>query len=166
MSAGVDIQIIEILVLGLPSSGKSSFVEALNANREETDGWRSTYIDVDDSLQVRFIEPPPQANFDFMWCREIIEYIDTDGFIMVADSVRSEDFGEMVSVLQTTRVFHPKVPVLLVANKQDQSQAWRVEDIRMGLGIPDEIHIVPCVATQLHTVREAVLDLLYQIMAN
>lgn len=166
MSAGVDIQIIEILVLGLPNSGKSSFVETLNAKHEEADGWRSTYIDVDDSLQVRFIEPPSQADFDFMWCREIIEYIDTDGFIVVADSVRSEDFGEMVSVLQTTRVFHPQVPVLLVANKQDQPQAWRVEDIRMGLGIPDEIHIVPCVATQLRAVREAVLDLLYQIMAH
>jgi len=166
MATGVEIEVVEILVTGLPDAGKSSFINTLNPQSEEAEGWRSTYIQVDETLHVRFIEPPAMGEFDFMLLREIISGIDVDGFLVMCDSRRADKFGEMISVLQTVRAFHPQIPCALVANKQDSEHAWPAEDIRVGLGIPNDIGVLSCVAQDIEPVRDTVLHLLYQIMGQ
>lgn len=166
MTVGTNTEVIEILVVGLPGSGKSAFLSTLNPNYEVEQGWRMTWIQIDENLHARFIEPPAQKAFDFMWTREIIAGADIDGCIVLCDSTRTEAFGETVGILETVRAFHPGLPLVMAANKQDQSQAWPADDLRYALGIPDDIHVIPCVAPDIDTVREAVLKLLYGVLGE
>jgi signal recognition particle receptor subunit beta len=84
-------------------------------------------------------------------------------YIVMLDSVRSEIFGETIAILQTIRAFHPSTPIALVCNRQDHPMAWSAEDIRLGLGIPNDILVKPCVSTNMQSVKEIVIDLLYAI---
>jgi len=166
VAAGVDT--LEILIIGLSATGKSSFVETIcesyGKGRGDLSGWRLGELTVDDTLNVRFLEPPPMTVFDFMWMRNLIDRADVPGFVVLCDSTRAKGFGQTVGLLETIRVFHPNTPCVLVANKQDIPGAWRAEDLRIGLGIPDDIPVVPCVAHDRESVKEVVLQLLYKIM--
>lgn len=168
MSTGVDTVIVEILVTGLPSSGKSSLMRTISNrtgfHNNDPAEWHSGYLNVEDGLDVHFIEPPASPNFDFIWLRDLIAQTDVPGFIVVCDSTRPEFFGETVGILQTIRAYHPDTPCVLVANKQDHTHAWGAEDIRIGLGIPNDILVVPCVAHSVEPVKDVVLQLLYQIL--
>lgn len=162
----VGTEVIEVLVVGLPGSGKSRLLDTLNPHHEEAHGWRLTWIQIEENLHARFVEPPAQTEFDFMWTREIIAGADIDGCIVVCDSSRTETFGETVGILETVRAFHPGLPLVLAANKQDQPQAWGADDLRLGMGLPDDIHTIPCIASDISTVREAVLQLLYGVLGE
>lgn len=169
MSTGVNTVIVEILVAGLPSSGKSSLMRTISQrtgfrNNDPKD-WHSGYLTIDENLDVHFIEPPSSASFDFIWLRDLISQTDVPGFIVMCDSTRPEFFGETVGILQTIRYYYPETPCVLVANKQDHKEAWSAEDIRLGLGIPSDILVLPCVASDVETVKDVVLQLLYQIFA-
>jgi len=162
----VGAEVVEILVVGLPHSGKSQLLDTLNPNHEEEQGWRLTWIQIEDNLQARFVEPPSQTAFDFIWTREVIAGADIDGCIVMCDSSRIETFGETVSILETVRAFHPGLPLVMAANKQDHQQAWSANDLRLALGIPDDIRVVSCTASNIDTVREVVLQLLYDVLGE
>lgn len=166
MTERIDIDIIEVLVTGIPASGKSSFMQTLNPELISEDGWNLVDIALDDELYLRFAEPPAQSEFDYMWLREIISTVEVDGFVVVCDSSRPALFGEVIGVMQTVVAFHPGAACIVVANKQDHPQAWSAEDIRFGLNIPQSIPVVPCVASQLDLVRDAVVELLTQIFGS
>jgi len=170
MSTGLEVQHVEIFITGLPQSGKSTFVKTISQYTAFDDNdpasWYEGYLPVDATLDVHFLEPPVMQEFDFLWLRELIEEFDVPGFIVMCDSTMPELFGEMIGILQTVLVYHPETPVILVANKQDCPNAWTASDIRMGLGIPDEILVLPCVATRKDLVKEAVLQLLYRVMGS
>jgi hypothetical protein len=76
-----------------------------------------------------------------------------------------ELFGEAIFILETIRACHPDAPCILVANKQDDDFAWGAIDIQLGLGIREDILVLPCIATDREAVKEVVLQLLYQIMS-
>jgi uncharacterized protein len=166
MSVETELDVLEILIIGSPETGKSRFVETIceRATRDGK-GWHFGHLNVDGDLHIQFIEPPSSAYFDFMWMRELIDRSDVPGFIVVCDSTQPERFGEAVGLLQTVQACHPYSQCVLVANKQDLPQAWNAEDIRIGLNIPENILVVPCVAHDVEAVKEAVLQLLYQIFA-
>jgi signal recognition particle receptor subunit beta len=125
--------------------------------------WLFGHLRVDESLRLRFLEPPPMDTFDFIWLRELIEDVIVPGFIVVADATRPDHFGQLIGVLHTVRAAHPDAPCILAVNKQDRSEAWEAEDIRLGLGIPDDIKVVPMIARDFSSVKTVVLELLYQI---
>ncbi len=165
MTAGVETEVIEILVTGLPQTGKTTFMRTISTHTAMgQDGWHQGYLPVDEGLDVHFLEPPPTRDFDFMFLREIILEFDLPGYIVLCDSTKPELFGEMIGILQTVYAEHPDMPIVLVANKQDQPDAWTADDIRLGLGIPDEILVIPCIAQDVESVKETVLQLLYQIL--
>lgn len=168
MVVATGIDVLEILIIGLSATGKSSFVETIcdhyGKGSGNLAGWRLGELSVEDTLNVRFLEPPQMTVFDFMWMRNLIDRADVPGFVVVCDSTRAKGFGETVGLLETIRAFHPHTPCVLVANKQDKPGAWSAEDLRIGLGIPDDILVVPCVAHDRESVKEVVLQLLYKIM--
>ena len=165
VSAGVDT--LDILIIGSSAAGKSTFVETIcdsrSAGSGNADGWVFGRLAVEEGLHLKFLEPPATDHFDFMWTRDLIEHADVPGFVVICDSARPELFGETIGILETIRSFHPYTPCVLVANKQDVPGAWSAEDLRVGLGIPDDILVVPCIAHVVKSVKEAVLQLLYQI---
>lgn len=163
---GTGVETIEILIVGSPATGKTSFVQTICEGNchHDAEGWQLGNLPVDDSLLVKFVEPPSIDEFDFLWLRDLIDQADVPGFIVMCDSTKPESFGEAIGLLESIRAFHPDTPCVLAANKQDIPGAWGTEDIRVGLGIPDHILVTPCIAHNRQIAKEVVLQLLYQIM--
>ncbi|MEO1162401.1 MAG: ADP-ribosylation factor-like protein [Chloroflexota bacterium] len=157
---------VKIIVTGLSGSGKTSFIERVS-QYTETEGsvdhhWFFGRVRVDSNLILHFYEPPMEAQFDFMWLREVMQRIRATGFIIMVDSARPQQFGEFLSILYTIRGYHEGAPIVVAANKQDHRRAWHHDDIRLGLGIRD-VSVMPCVTSSHNAVRDVVVELLYQV---
>lgn len=159
------IQTVEILVTGLPESGKSTFLKAISPKTHYSQGWYWGDVMVDDTLVLKFLEPPGAKYFDFIELRELVEHINVAGFVVVCDSTRPEYFGAVVSLLEVIHYNHPQTPCVLVSNKQDVDGAWTAEDIKIALNIPDVIAVSPCTAQSRADVKRIIVDMLYKIFA-
>lgn len=163
----VDVTILEVIVIGLGGSGKTTLMRSISQKNEWSDpqqrGWHSGRLMVDDTLMLNFLEPPANRSFDFLWMRELIGSVDVPGYIVVFDATAPEYFGEAISILQTIRAYHEETPCVVAVNKQDHPDAWSANDVRIGLGIPNDIPVLPCIAHRPDSVREVVLQLLYRI---
>ncbi len=160
-------QVIEIVVIGLHNSGKTKFIETVSQYTEwQSEPGRSWYfgrVSVDAHLILHFLEPPNGEGFDFIWIRDLINSLSATGYIVMVDSTRPKNFGEFLSILCTIRSAHPMTPCIVAANKQDHPRAWSADDIRMGIGIGDDVEVLPCVATNREAVKSVVLKLLYKL---
>jgi signal recognition particle receptor subunit beta len=163
MSATTLVETIDILVTGLPEAGKSRFMQTLSPRLIKKQGWHYVHLAVDETLRMRFLEPPAQRHFDYLELRHVIETSSAHGYVILCDSTHPALFSRVVGLLQTVRAFHEDAPCVIVANKQDHPHAWSSEDIRHCMHLPQSIPVVPCVASQLDLVRDAVILLLYQI---
>ncbi|NIT55812.1 MAG: GTP-binding protein, partial [Aliifodinibius sp.] len=117
-------------------------------------------ITVDDELVLYLFGTPGQRRFDFMW--EILSE-GMLGFIVLIDSVRPETFREAKHILEIFRGY-AQTPYIVAANKQDMTDAWSPEDLRIALKIDKDIKVLPCVATDKESVKETILELLYSIL--
>jgi len=84
---------------------------------------------------------------------------------VMVDSSRPETFREAKSILETFRAYAP-TPYVVAANKQDHPEAWAVEDLRIALRLDPAIKLLPCVAIRRESVKTALLELLYSILAE
>ena len=170
-------QTVKIVVTGPFSAGKTEFIQSISeidvvatekkiSRPEERIKDRTTVamdfgrITVDADLVLYLFGTPGQRRFDFMW--EVLAE-GMLGFVVLLDSVRPETFREGSSILDTFRSYAP-VPYVVAANKQDIEDAWTPEDLRIALRIPQEIKILPCVATDRESVKRVLLELLYSII--
>lgn len=119
-------------------------------------------ITVDDDLVLYLFGTPGQKRFDFMW--EILSE-GMLGFIVMVDSTRPETFREARSILETFRAYAP-TPYIVAANKQDKPDAWDIDDMRLALRLDPKVKLMPCVATNKESVKNALLELLYSILAE
>jgi len=117
-------------------------------------------ITVDDDLILFLFGTPGQKRFDFMW--EILSE-GMLGFIVMVDSTRPETFKEARSILETFHAYAP-TPYIVAANKQDMTDAWEVEDIRLALRLDPSVKILPCIAKKKSSVKTVLLELLYAIL--
>ncbi len=170
-------QTFKIVVTGPFSAGKTQFVQSISeidvveterkiTRAEERIKDQTTVamdfgrITVDEELVLYLFGTPGQRRFDFMW--EVLSE-GMLGFVVLLDSARSETFREARSILNTFRSYAP-VPYVVAANKQDLEDAWSPEDLRIALRIPQEIKVLPCVATDREGVKRVLLELLYSIL--
>jgi signal recognition particle receptor subunit beta len=119
-------------------------------------------ITVDAELVLYLFGTPGQRRFDFMW--EILSE-GMLGFVVMVDSSRPETFREAKSILETFRAYAP-TPYVVAANKQDHSEAWAPEDLRIALRLDPNVKLLPCVATHRESVKAVLLELLYSILAE
>ena len=117
-------------------------------------------ITVDQDLILYLFGTPGQKRFDFMW--EILSE-GMLGFIVLIDSVRPETFREARRILEVFRGYAP-TPYVVAANKQDLVDAWDIDDLRIALKIPEQVKVLPCVATGKESVKNVLLELLYSIL--
>ncbi len=99
---------------------------------------------------------PGQTRFDFMW--DILSK-EMQAFILLIDSTDRASFME---ARQLIRIFERKghnIPYLIVANKQDLSNAISPEEIGKRLSLNNEKLVVPCVATD----KQSVLNVLKKL---
>jgi signal recognition particle receptor subunit beta len=87
------------------------------------------------------------------------------GFVVMVDSTRPETFREAKSILETFRAYAP-TPYVVAANKQDNEEAWAIDDLRIALRLAPEVKLIPCVATDREKVKTVLLELLYSILAE
>ena len=170
-------QTVKMVVTGPFNSGKTAFIQSVSeidvvsterkitseAERiKETTTVAMDFgrITVDDDLVLYLFGTPGQKRFDFMW--EILSE-GMLGFIVLVDSARPETFREAKSILETFRAYAP-TPYVVAANKQDLSDAWDVEDLRIALRIDKKIKILPCIAPDKESVKLVLLELLYSIL--
>ncbi len=170
-------QTVKMVVTGPYSAGKTQFIrtiseidvvsterkissEAERLKEATTVAMDFGRITIDDDLILYLFGTPGQRRFDFMW--EIL----TEGmlgFIVLIDSVRPETFREARNILEVFRGY-AQTPYVVSANKQDMSDAWSPEDLRIALKIDKNIKVLPCVATDKESVKQTILELLYSIL--
>jgi len=170
-------QTVKMVVTGPFSAGKTQFIQSISeidvveterkiTHPEERIKDQTTVamdfgrITVDEDLVLYLFGTPGQRRFDFMW--EILAE-GMLGFVVLLDSVRPETFREARHILERFYSFAP-VPYVVAANKQDLEDAWSPEDLRIAFHIPQEIKVLPCVATDRESVKQVLLELLYSIL--
>ncbi|MEN6435027.1 MAG: ATP/GTP-binding protein [Anaerolineaceae bacterium] len=170
-------QNLKIVVTGPFSAGKTEFIRSISeidvVNTERkissaaeriknttTVAMDFGRITVDKDLVLYLFGTPGQKRFDFMW--EILSE-GMLGFVVLVDSTRPETFREARFILETFRAY-AKTPYVVVANKQDDENAWDVEDMRIALRLDPGIKLVPCVAVDREKVKNVLLELLYIIL--
>lgn len=167
MTTGLEPRVIEMMVVGLPGSGKSSFVRTIGHRFRMANGWISGHIDpAGGEMEIRLLEPPQPGTFEFVWLRKVIDQAEVDGFLVMCDSTCPDQFMEVVYLLHTIQAYHPNKPCILVANKQDQPDAWTTQQLRVRLGIATNIQILPCVANDPDTAEMVTAELLKQILQS
>jgi len=87
------------------------------------------------------------------------------GFVVLVDSARPETFREARRILDTFRTYS-NTPFVIAANKQDDEDAWPPEDLKIALGLDQDVRVLPCIATQKESVKSILLELLYVILEN
>jgi len=117
-------------------------------------------ISIDENLILYLFGTPGQRRFDFMW--EILSE-GMLGFIVMVDSARPETFREARNILETFRAYAP-TPYVVAANKQDDPEAWDIDDMRIALRLNTQVKLLPCVARDKETVKNVLLELLYSIL--
>jgi uncharacterized protein len=172
-------QTVKMVVTGPFNSGKTQFIqsvseidvvsterrissEAERVKENTTVAMDFGRITVDADLVLYLFGTPGQKRFDFMW--EILSE-GMLGFVVMVDSTRPETFREAKSILETFRAYAP-TPYVVAANKQDDEEAWPVEDLRIALRLAPEIKLIPCVASDKQKVKTVLLELLYSILAE
>jgi signal recognition particle receptor subunit beta len=170
-------QTVKMVITGPFSAGKTEFIrtvseidvvsterrissEAERVKEATTVAMDFGRITVDKDLVLYLFGTPGQRRFDFMW--EILSE-GMLGFIVLIDSVRSETFREAKHILEMFRTYAP-TPYVVAANRQDLSDAWTPEDLRIALKIDPNIKVLPCVATDKEQVKNVLLELLYSIL--
>lgn len=172
-------QNVKIVVTGPFNAGKTEFIRSvseidvvsterkISTEAEKIKGSTTVAMDfgritVDDDLVLYLFGTPGQKRFDFMW--EILSE-GMLGFVVLVDSARPETFREARSILETFRAYAP-TPYVVAANKQDSEEAWDADDMRIALRLDPSIKLLPCVASEIETVKSVLLELLYSIMAE
>jgi uncharacterized protein len=170
-------QTVKMVVTGPFNSGKTAFIKSvseidvvsterkISAEAERIKETTTVAMDfgritVDDDLVLYLFGTPGQKRFDFMW--EILSE-GMLGFIVMVDSSRPETFREAKGILQTFRAYAP-TPYVVAANKQDNPDAWEVDDLRIALKMDRKVKMLPCVAHDKESVKNVLLELLYSIL--
>jgi small GTP-binding protein len=153
---GIFVYIPKILVTGPHNAGKTSFVKALSNRSVHVDRSGTTV-----ALDYGHVEykgfcadifgTPGQNRFD-----SLLEMLACDamGIFLVVDSTEhKEHFVRAKQMLEKT--MGCGFPYLICANKQDLPEAKSPEEIRCECNLPDDVPIVPTVATEQKGVFEA-----------
>ena len=171
-------QTVKMVVTGPFSSGKTEFIKTISeidvvsTERRITDETKRVKeettvamdfgrITVDEDLVLYLFGTPGQKRFDFMW--EILSE-GMLGFIVLVDSVRPETFREARRILDVFSGYGATTPYIVAANKQDLSDAWHHEDLRIALKIDRNVKVLHSVATDKESVKNVLLELLYSIL--
>ncbi len=169
---------IKILVSGPFAAGKTQFIKTISEIEPLTTEKKTTKdkeksvkdfttvamdfgkITIDDEHELYLFGTPGQSRFDFMW--DILGK-GALGIIVLVDSTNPQTFHEARQIINFFESNYP-VPMVVGANKQDLPDAWPPEMIKAALNLDTEdIPVIPVVATDKESVKNALLTLLEEI---
>jgi small GTP-binding protein len=170
-------QALKIVITGAYSAGKTNFIRTLSdidivsteyevTNPEERLLKHETTVALDfgtiaisEDVVLYVFGTPGQERFDFMWEHLSIGCI---GYIVLVDSCRPAHFAETLRLLERFSEI-TDAPFVVAANKQDDPSALPLSYVRKRLHLPYDIPLLPCVATDIESVKAVVLALLAHI---
>ncbi len=168
----------KIVVTGPFNSGKTAFIKTISdipvvstekrITTEDRGIKAETTVAMDygrallDGDTLYLYGTPGQTRFDFMW--EILSG-EMDAFIVLADSTDPASFPDVASLVSQFSSF-VDVPHLVAANKTDMEGAAKLNDVRRGIRINQDVTIMPCVATQKSSVRQVLLQVVDLLKKN
>ncbi|MEM3400276.1 MAG: GTP-binding protein, partial [Candidatus Micrarchaeia archaeon] len=144
---GISIYIPKILVTGPFHSGKSTFIHKVSVRAVSVDRMGTTialdhgYIDYG-GLTADLFGTPGQERFDFML--DILNK-DTFGVVCIVDSTNPGTFQRAKEMIEQVAGYG--LPYVIAANKQDLEGALTPEQVRAEMGLPENIPVMPTVAT-------------------
>jgi len=152
---GIRLYIPKILVTGPFDAGKSTFVHALSTKAVSVDRLGTT-VALDHGhvehkgFSADIFGTPGQERFD-----PIVKLLSGEamGILLVVDSTSQSDFVRAKQMLEITLSYG--LPYVIVANKQDLPGALAPEELREHFNVPDDIPIVPAVASKKEGVMKA-----------
>lgn len=170
-------QTVKMVVTGPFNAGKTEFIRSISeievvstekkisseverVKNQTTVAMDFGRISIDENLVLYLFGTPGQRRFDFMW--EILSE-GMLGFVVMVDSARPETFREARNILETFRAYAP-TPYVVAANKQDDSDAWEIDDMRVALRLSPTVKLLPCIAKDKESVKKVLLELLYSIL--
>jgi len=168
---------IKIVVTGPFNSGKTEFIRAISeigvvntdqpiTNPDEKVKETTTVaidygkLTLDKDFVLYLFGTPGQSRFKHMW--EILSK-DMLGYIVMVDSTDPKSIEKAKDIMRTFSAYAP-VPFVVAANKQDMENAIPPEKIREMMGLPPNIKIVPCVATDKQSVRDVIIALAQTVL--
>jgi len=170
---------VKMLITGDVGAGKTEFIrtvseiEPVSTEAKVTDEFAELKpettvamdfgrITVDDDLVLHLYGTPGQVRFDFMW-----EILSTGilGYIVIVDSTRLQTCPATRRVIEFFEAISD-VPYVVVANKQDVTNAFSVEDIRHILSLDAGVPVLPCNALDKEEVKGVLLALFERILVT
>jgi uncharacterized protein len=167
-----------VVVTGVSDSGKTSFIKSIGDSvfyddesfltHVEKIGFNPLSLDItqiisDDGSILYLLATRNTRLFDFMW--EIAATGRILGYVVMVDSAKPAAFHEAKGILELFRAYYSQ-PGVVAANFQDQPDAWDAESLHILFQLPDDIPIVPCVATDPASVKTVLLTLLDQVIKD
>jgi uncharacterized protein len=167
-----------VVVTGISDSGKTSFIKSIGDSvlyddesflaHVEKIGFNPLSLDItqiisDDSSILYLLATRNSRLLDFMW--EVAATSRILGYVVMMDSAKPAAFHEAKGILELFCAYYHQ-PGVVAANFQDQSDAWDTESLHILFQSPDDIPIVPCMATDPVSVKTVLLTLLDQVIKD
>jgi uncharacterized protein len=161
---GVFVYIPKIVITGPYHAGKTTFIQtlsdtAVSVNRLGTtvalDHGHVTF----DGLTMDLFGTPGQERFDPLLKTIAGQAL---GVIVVVDSTRPESLERAREMMQLTA--RQGLPVIVAANKQDETGALPAADIANRLNAPSHVRVVGCVGKKRDSALAVLGELIHQIM--
>jgi small GTP-binding protein len=158
---------LKIVVTGPYKSGKSLLIDKFTNGACINIERRGTTIAMDhgvanvDGMKVFLFGTPGLLRFRTM--RKILSS-GADGIIFVVDSVDKESDARAKLFFREISFFLPGVPCIVAANKQDLSEARRVDELRNNMRFLVGLPVIPCSAETGANVDSTLRTLLYLAM--
>ncbi len=160
---GLTVYFPRILVTGPFNAGKSTVVKALAEKSISIDRMGTTvafdYGNVNiTGIEAEIFGTPGQERFEFIFkifAREV------SGVLLVVDASHPD---ELARARQMLDLVGPRIPYVILANKSDLPGAIPPEEITHRMKLPDDVPVVPTVATENKGVRDALLMLAEMII--
>ncbi|WP_297455065.1 ATP/GTP-binding protein [Persephonella sp.] len=168
---------IKIVIAGPYAAGKTQFINTVSEIETVQTEARTTKkgekevkdhttvamdfgrITIDDEHVLYLFGTPGQSRFDFMW--DILGK-GMVGLIVLVDSTDPQTFHEARRIINYFESRYP-APFIVGCNKQDLKGAWDPKDIRIALDLDEDVKVVPLVAKDKESVKNALLILLEEI---
>jgi uncharacterized protein len=170
-------QAVKVVVTGPFAAGKTTLIRTiseitvLSTERGITDSTRKRKaettvamdfgrITIDRDLILYLFGTPGQDRFDFMW--EILGE-GMIGYLLLIDADRPESIDEAAGIHEAFRRM-ARVPYVVALNRAATDDNGLVDEVRTRLGIPGDVAILPCDATDKESVKNVLLALLYAVL--
>jgi len=170
-------QAVKVVVTGPFAAGKTTLIRTiseitvLSTERGVTDATRKRKaettvamdfgrITIDRDLVLYLFGTPGQDRFDFMW--EILSE-GMIGYLLLIDASREESVQEAESILEAFRTM-ARVPYVVGLNRAGGDDHALAEMVRTRLGIPADVAVMACDATDKESVKNVLLALLYAVL--